>query len=301
MSEQLLARRGLSLERLESFCRVADAGGIAKAAAGDPARQSLYSRQVRELEAFFGVELIQRHGRGIQLTAAGKRLARLAREQFAALSDFQSESRGGSSPLTIGSSNSVMEWALAPRLPRLIEAATPAEIVLCHKRTAEIVRDLVDLKLDVGIVRTDALVPPLRRKPFLTMTYKLLVPQALVGQTTDAEIIERLDRFPMVLNAGESFRSHFMRAARRAGVRFRVAISCWSFTQAAKALATGRFVAVLPTIAVDARLREQCRVVEAPFLQQYERRLCVAWHPRLAALRPVIPAVVEVLKSVSAG
>lgn len=74
MHERLFAQAGLSLERLRTFCEVAAAGGIAVAADNNPNRQSQFSRQLRELERFFGVELIYR-GRGhLRLTAAGSEL-----------------------------------------------------------------------------------------------------------------------------------------------------------------------------------------------------------------------------------
>src|SRR2546428_10036760 len=94
MVSQLLQETGLSLDRLQSFCLVAEAGGVTKAAKGDPARQSLFSRQVKELEEFFGTELVRRKGRGIALTAARQRLHLLAREQLLALSDLQKASLG---------------------------------------------------------------------------------------------------------------------------------------------------------------------------------------------------------------
>ena len=72
MSDDLLQHSGLSLDRLQSFCCVAEAGGVTKAAKGDPARQSLFSRQIKELEEFFGVELMRRSGRGVALTEAGR-------------------------------------------------------------------------------------------------------------------------------------------------------------------------------------------------------------------------------------
>ena len=56
---------------LEVVCA---AGSIAKAADGDPVRQSQYSRQIKELEDF-RVKLAQRSWRGMQLTANGKELA----------------------------------------------------------------------------------------------------------------------------------------------------------------------------------------------------------------------------------
>ncbi len=63
MFEQLFAKRGLSLDRLRVLCEVADAGGIARAARNDPTRQSQFSRQLKELEDFFEVELTRRQAR----------------------------------------------------------------------------------------------------------------------------------------------------------------------------------------------------------------------------------------------
>src|SRR5476651_2050856 len=77
MFDQMLSKGGLSLDRLNNFCRIAEAGGITKAAGGDPGKQSLYSRQIKELETFFGLELKVRQGKGIALTDAGQRLAGL--------------------------------------------------------------------------------------------------------------------------------------------------------------------------------------------------------------------------------
>src|SRR3989442_5648156 len=103
MFAELLSEGGLSFDRLQSFCLVAQAGGVTKAAKGEPAKQSLFSRQIKELEEFFGTELVRRKGHGIVLTQAGERLNRLAREGFAALVDFKSECRG----LPVG----VVVWA----------------------------------------------------------------------------------------------------------------------------------------------------------------------------------------------
>ena len=58
--ENLFSKAGLSLERLKTFIEVVEARGFTAAAKGDPTRQSQYSRQVRELEAYFGVELLVR-------------------------------------------------------------------------------------------------------------------------------------------------------------------------------------------------------------------------------------------------
>jgi hypothetical protein len=77
MFERLFAESGLSLDRLRALVAVGAAGSIVRAAGNDPARQSQYSRQIKELEDFFQTGLVERHGKGIRLTANGRELARI--------------------------------------------------------------------------------------------------------------------------------------------------------------------------------------------------------------------------------
>src|SRR5205823_11532337 len=68
---EFLRSKGVSLPRLGTFCEIAAAGGISKAAQGDPNRQSQFSRQLKQLEQFFDAKLLKRGG---TLTEAGNRL-----------------------------------------------------------------------------------------------------------------------------------------------------------------------------------------------------------------------------------
>src|SRR5690349_6454222 len=89
MFEKLFAESGFSLDRLRALLEVGAAGSIAKAAGGEPVRQSQYSRQIKELEDFFRARLIERHGKGTRLTANGRELARISRFFMLGLSNFQ--------------------------------------------------------------------------------------------------------------------------------------------------------------------------------------------------------------------
>ena len=293
MSEPLLARRGLSLDRLETFCRVAESGSIVKAANQDPVRQSLYSRQIRELEEFFGTALIERDGRGIKLTTAGKRLAQLAREQFAALRDFQQEVARQPVTLSIGSGNSVLEWVVTPQLPQLCQRLGNVEISLLNLRTRQIVRDLQDLRLDVGIIRKDAVTKGLKTVSFTKLTYAFFIPASWARKGVQ----QQLQSLPLALAAGESFQPQFLTAAANAGFTFRVVVQCSSFSQAAELAVSGKFIAVLPVVANDRLRKLGCVSVQIPFLEKCARELVLAWHPRLSAMRPIIPTAIDTLSA----
>src|SRR5258708_3772999 len=121
MFEDLISISGLSLDRLHSFLAFAAAKSIIAAAKGNTVRQSLISRQIRELEQFFGTELVRRKGRGLTLTEPGIRLAAMAREQFTALSDLAREAREMPVTLRIVAPNSLAVWFLLPRAAQIRE------------------------------------------------------------------------------------------------------------------------------------------------------------------------------------
>jgi len=285
MFDELFAQSGLSLDRLRTLCSVAEAGGIANAAQGDPTRQSLYSRQLRELESYFGTELTRRRGKGIELTDAGLQLATLARTHLSGLLDFKKAAGGEPSEIRIATNNSVLEWLLIPALSRLSEEAPPARIALSVARTREIIQGLRDHSVDLGLVRKNALVNPLRFRAIATIEYALFVPAPWSGGKRTP--FDLLRRHPLALPVGGEFKEQFEKACEKAGESIAAHFACSSFTQAAELVRQGAAMAVLPTIAAAALSQEKVCQLPFPVLHSYRRTIGLAWHPRLPDLRPV--------------
>ena len=65
-----MTKPGLTLHRLELFLAVLDSAGVARAARARNLSQPAVSEHLRGLEAFFGVRLFERAGRGVRPTAA---------------------------------------------------------------------------------------------------------------------------------------------------------------------------------------------------------------------------------------
>jgi hypothetical protein len=72
------------------------------------------SRQIRELEDFFKIELVKRQGRGIVITDAGKRLAVISREFLKSLNDFDSDCQNLPGRLSLVAPNSIIQWLILP-------------------------------------------------------------------------------------------------------------------------------------------------------------------------------------------
>ncbi|MGZ2258726.1 LysR family transcriptional regulator [Roseobacter sp. A03A-229] len=75
--------RNLDITTLRSFVAVADAGGVTRAAGFLHLTQSAVSMQLKRLEELLDVELLDRSGRTIALTASGEQLLIYARRMVA--------------------------------------------------------------------------------------------------------------------------------------------------------------------------------------------------------------------------
>jgi LysR family transcriptional regulator, nitrogen assimilation regulatory protein len=296
MFAELLSQGGLSLERLQSFCLVAEASGVTKAARGDPTKQSLYSRQVKELEEFFGAELVRRKGRGIVLTAAGERLNVLARECFASLLDFKSACKGLPVEVVIGAGESVIEWVLMPRLAEVRKKLPNVRLKFLNLATSEVVRRLTEGVIDFGVVRRDAVARPLQCVSLGVMGYSLFVPEGLAGVGTGMKALETV---PLATLEGEgSFRRELAAIARKNRLPLKIEIECASFPAVARAVATGSVAAVLPSVAVVELGRLGAKEIRFPVLDGLKREICLAWSPRLMRIRPALDNTSKVFAQV---
>jgi len=298
MITNLLSQGGLSFERLHSFCLVAQAGGVTKAAQGDPTRQSLYSRQVKELEEFFGAELMRRRGRGIALTAAGERLNAVARDCFAALGDFKSECKDLPIEIVVGAGESVIQWLLMPRLDDLRKRIPNARLKFLNLPTSEAVKRLADGAIDFAVVRKDAIASPLQSQSLGTMGYSLFIPAGLQSSGRK-DGLKLLDGLPLATLEGEgTFRSALFQAGKKAGVKLNIQVECSSFPLAARAVAKGNVAAILPAIASADLPATTAVQVPVTFLKSFDREMALATNARLLRIRPSLQKATEVLAQV---
>ena len=293
--KSLFDRGGLSLDRLRSFALIAEAGGLSLAAEGDPTRMSLFSKQVKELETFFGVPLTRRQGRTIKLTEAGNRLAQLAQAHLSGLEDFQQTCRGLPQILSLGASNSVLEWLVLPEAAKLRRALPNTRFQFYAGRTHDLVRRLTDLTVDLGLLREDAVTVPLKAKRLLVMTYSVFLPKRLAAKAGEDQLKEALASLPLATSIGGQFRERLEEAAGKAHWPLRIELSCSSFTQAARAVETGAFGAVLPSVAAVEFAPGDVIELPLPFLKSYARPICAVWNPRLAEVRPVVRQAIGAL------
>ena len=148
-------REKMDWQQVISFLAVAETGSVSRAAERVHRSQPAVSRQLQALEGELGVELLERRGRGVALTPAGRRFAESCsdvrgrfEEAVDELRTWQSGERG---ILTTGASVTACVYVLPPSLARMREQHPGIEVRLTTARSADI-PDLVRRReVDIGV------------------------------------------------------------------------------------------------------------------------------------------------------
>ena len=153
--------RNLDMTTLRSFVAVADEGGVTRAAAVLNLTQSAVSMQLKRLEEALGIELLDRTGRRIGLTASGelmltyaRRLVALNDEAVARLTDEIYEGE-----LVLGAPYDVVYPVIPHVLKRFNSAFPRVRVQLKSSSTVKLVAALARGEADIILTTEEDLAP----------------------------------------------------------------------------------------------------------------------------------------------
>ena len=155
----------LNIENLKMFCLVVDEGSISQAARLSFVSQPAVTRQINQLENFYGTLLFDRTGGKLKVTEAGKILYPYAKT---IVNDFnrskeavQQETGKYNANLQVGATFTIGEYLLPSLLGRFKKQKPDIKVTLTIKNTPSILEDLtndvIDLALVEGIVENNSL------------------------------------------------------------------------------------------------------------------------------------------------
>jgi len=125
-------------------------------------RTSAVSAQLAALQRDLGVELIERAGRNVRLTAAGRRLVGYAEQILATVEAARTALRGDTEPsglLRVGAYASALSADIVPVVQQLAVSHPRLRVELQEREPAEVMQLLADDRIDLGFVYDYSLVP----------------------------------------------------------------------------------------------------------------------------------------------
>lgn len=290
MFENLFAQSGLSLERLKTFREIVAAGGITAAAGDDSNRQSQFSRQLKELEKYFGVELLKR-GRGpAELTDAGQRLYEIVGHTLRALEEFRGTCAGQPIELVIGAGESLIQWLLLPRLPGLAEAHPRLTVTFQNLKTDKILSQVLDGTIDFGVVSRHEPHRALASAPLGKLEFCLFASAELLPANPKLKgRSDILGHLPLAMLEGSArIRQIVEEEARRLGIKLNVRLRFSSYPQLAQAVQNLGVAAIMPKLADASFKGTDVHIVPLPFLSSLSRQVSLVWNRKTAEVRPAI-------------
>jgi len=294
------ATGGFTIERLRTFCRIAAAGSIAQAAKGDSTRQSQFSRTVKEREEFFGTKLVERAGKTVRLTEAGRTLAVLTQSYFRSVEELR-QSSTQEEVIHLGAGESVFRWLLMPRLAELQGQAQGVRFEFHTQGTAQCLDGVKAGRLDMAIVRKDAIDDSLGVLPCGSMRYSLVVPRSLLPGRTSAGL-EAVKSLPFALLTGDGVLANgVLKLAAKMGLNLDVKVKAENFSLVVTAIQNSDLAAVLPAAAVAGLSKERFAKVEMEGIETLTRELVLAYSPQAAELRQRIRRLAPRISTLLSG
>ncbi|NWB84316.1 LysR substrate-binding domain-containing protein [Pseudomonas gingeri] len=148
----------MELRHLRYFLMVAEEQHFTRAALRLNMQQPPLSQQIQALEKELGFDLFRRHSKGVDLTPGGLIFLQEARDILNRVSDATRRSakaaQGYEGTLSVGLTSSAAAHHLIPHIVRAYREAYPGVSLLLNEGSArELTDDVVQRKLDIGILR----------------------------------------------------------------------------------------------------------------------------------------------------
>jgi DNA-binding transcriptional LysR family regulator len=273
--------KGLSIERLMTFCRVVECGGLSKAAESFGLDLSHVSRQYTDLETFFGCQLASRSRKDFNLNEFGEDLHELASVFIQSVAKLRDRCADKRQKFSIASGGGLTSWLLSPRVDSLRSAQPGANFVIKSFRTKDIVNGVICNQIDFGLVRRSATDDSrLGSQPVGIMDYSVFMsaPTASFYNIDDnTSALEAIAKVPLILIDGDGeFRAKLKQNADMHNVTLSTPIECGSFTDAAMAVTWGNVCSVLPNLA-DQFFADIDHVKIPWVTDDLSREICLIW------------------------
>lgn len=281
----------MDVVQLKTLIHVAELGSLSKASDRLHIAQPALSRQIRLLEKELGTYLFDRHGRGMDITDAGREVLAHATRIMEEMESIRSSVAGGKSSfrgtVIIGTTPTVAEIATVPLVRKVKEQHPDLGIRFSSAYSGHLLDWVQRGELELAISYDPHPLHTLRIMPVM-MENLLLVGPASGNLRMDTPVsFESLGGQPLVLpSARHSLRVILDTCAREVGIKLKTSVEADSFGAMIDLVRHGFGLTALPLASIHAQI-ESGVLSAAPLVDPVPMRKLVQVFP---ADRRVSPA-----------
>jgi LysR family hydrogen peroxide-inducible transcriptional activator len=295
----------MNLKDLKYLVALADTGHFGKAAERTFVSQPTLSAQLKKLEEFLGVKLVERQPKNVQLTEVGRQVVLRARrmldeqDQIIALARSNTDPLGGKLKLalipTIGP-------YLLPRVMQKIRKSLPdLGLMLYEYQTEPLLKQLRDGEIDVGIMALPAPKDGLESRALYEEAFTVALPNhhPLAAKAT-IKVPDLQGQTLLLLEDGHCLRDQALEVCGRIDVHEAEDFRATSLETLRQMVVAGLGITLLPALAVESPFGSQRGLTIRQFAKPAPNRTVGAVWRKSTTRSLAIAAVCEVVENVMA-
>jgi LysR family hydrogen peroxide-inducible transcriptional activator len=294
------APSAVNLRDLRYLVALADTLHFGRAAEKSHVSQPTLSAQIRKLEDYLGVKLVERQPRRVQLTDVGSRIVERARRIVQDSDAMVELARLSHDPLA-GKLRVALIPTLGPYLlprvaPRIRKALPKLQLMLYEHQTEPLLAKLRAGEIDLGILALGVEVGDLESRALFDEPFAVALPASHPLTKKNALKLDDLaGETLLLLEDGHCLRDHALEACGRVDVRESQDFRATSLETLRQMVAAGLGVTLLPELATDGPFANARNLAVRPFAKQGPSRTIGAVWRRSTTRKAAIDGVCAVI------
>ncbi|HVW71144.1 MAG TPA: LysR substrate-binding domain-containing protein [Steroidobacteraceae bacterium] len=290
----------IKLKDLRYLVAVADCRHFGRAAERCFVSQPTLSAQLKKLEDYLGVQLIERQPNNVTLTEAGEQIVSRARRILEASEEVVTLARSHRDPLAGRLRVALLPTIgpyLLPRIAQQLRKSLPRlELQLYEYQTAQMLEKLHAGEIDLGVLALPVDLEGLQARELYTEPFVVAVPDHHKLAKRETIRVEDLrDETLLLLEDGHCLRDQALEVCSRVGVQEKQDFRATSLETLRQMVATGAGVTLLPELASRGAYGNAKGVVIRPFVKPAPTRHIGAVWRKTSARGPAIDAICKLI------
>jgi len=296
----------MNLKDLKYLVALADTGHFGKAAERTFVSQPTLSAQLKKLEEYLGVKLVERQPKNVQLTEVGKQVVVRARRMLDEGDEIIALARSNTDPfvgkLKLGFIPTIGPYLLPRVMSKLRKALPRLGLMLYEYQTEPLLKRLRDGEIDVAVLALPAANDGMETRTLYQEAFTVALPadHALAAKST-VKLSDLKGHTLLLLEDGHCLRDQALEVCSRIDVREVEDFRATSLETLRQMVIAGLGITLLPELAAEAPFNSQRGLTIRQIAKPTPSRTVGAVWRKSSTRAAAITAVCDVISEVIAG
>jgi LysR family hydrogen peroxide-inducible transcriptional activator len=252
----------LNLKDLKYLVALADTGHFGKAAERSFVSQPTLSAQLKKLEGYLGVTLVERQPKNVQLTEVGKQVVIRARRMLDEGEAIIALARNHTDPLAgklkVALIPTIGPYLLPRIMPRIRKALPNLRLMLYEHQTEALMKRLRDGDIDLGLIALPVPQDGLESRVLYEENFTVALPQSHpLAAKASIKVQDLKGHTLLLLEDGHCLREQALEVCSRVDVREAEDFRATSLETLRQMVVAGLGITLLPELAVESPFGSQ--------------------------------------------